>query len=30
MGGSPDDKCKSDALFFTAKASSSAISIFSP
>src|SRR5690349_19578959 len=27
MGGSPDDKCRSDALFFTTKASSSVRSI---
>src|ERR1700761_3827440 len=30
IGGRPADKCKSEALFFTEKASSSAISIWFP
>src|SRR5687767_11690682 len=30
MGGSPDDRCRSDALFFTTKASSSVRSITIP
>src|SRR5687767_9566795 len=30
MGGRPDDKCRSDALFFTTKASSSVRSITIP
>src|SRR5450759_2436602 len=30
IGGSPDDRCRSEALFLTAKASSSAMSIYNP
>src|SRR5205823_172242 len=30
IGGKPDDRCRSDALFLTAKASSSVMSIYNP